>query len=210
VADKREAKRSLREKILRKRGALDAGSRAAISRSIVARVVELETYRRSEVVMAYASFGSEPRTDDFLRHILDEGKTLVLPRVDRAKGLLDLYEVKDPARELRPGAWGIHEPQPDLCRRANPDDLDFVLFPGVAFDPQGGRLGYAGGYYDRLLACNDAESPVLVAGAFEAQMVEQVPLEAHDVRVGTIVTEKRYYYSASQENMRSRLTPRKG
>lgn len=193
LSDKQTAKRSLREKILRKRGSLDAGYRLHLSRAIVARIVELEAYRRSGTVLAYASFGSEPRTDDFLRHTLDSGKTLVLPKTNREEGRLDLYEVRDPARDLRPGTWGIHEPRPDLCRRAVPEDIGFVLVPGVAFDPEGGRLGYGGGFYDRLLAALQAERPALVAAAFEVQMVKEVPLEEHDARVSAIITERRQY-----------------
>jgi 5-formyltetrahydrofolate cyclo-ligase len=195
----------LREEVLGRRGALDAPSRVRLSRSIVAGIVGLEAYRRSEVVLAYAGFGSEMRTDGFLRHVLDGGKTLVLPRVNREKGTLDLYEVGDPRRDLRPGAWGIREPLPEPGRRVSPDDLAFVLVPGVAFDPTGGRLGYGGGYYDKLLAGRDPARTVLVAGAFEVQMVEEVPLEAHDARVDAIFTERRCC-PATGTRARSRVT----
>ena len=68
----------------------------------------------------------------------------------------------------------------------------FVLVPGVAFDPGGGRLGYGGGYYDRLLGAVAAGTP-LVAGAFEAQMVDVVPMAPGDRRVDRVITEARMY-----------------
>jgi 5-formyltetrahydrofolate cyclo-ligase len=70
------------------------------------------------------------------------------------------------------------------------ETIDWVLIPGVAFDMAGRRLGYGGGYYDRLLPTlrNDAAR---IAGAFEVQLVEYVPAAPHDVSVQEIVTEGR-------------------
>ena len=65
-----------------------------------------------------------------------------------------------------------------------------MLVPGVAFDLAGRRLGYGGGYYDRLLPLLSPDA-ARVAGAFELQIVDRVPAAPHDVAVGTIVTESR-------------------
>jgi 5-formyltetrahydrofolate cyclo-ligase len=70
-----------------------------------------------------------------------------------------------------------------------------VIVPGVAFDPRGGRLGYGGGYYDRLLADCWKSCPLLVAGAFEIQVVEEVPVEEHDALINLIITERKHYAS---------------
>ncbi len=164
-----------------------------MSRTIVQDIVETSVYRRSDRIMAYASFGSELRTDEFVRHVLDQGKTLLLPRVDRQKGSLDIYRVRDPVRDLRGGTWGIREPRPDRCARVGPHAIDFVLVPGVAFDTRGTRLGYGGGFYDKLLADGLSPGAWLVAGAFETQMVEKVPLDEHDVPMDVVVTENGHY-----------------
>lgn len=143
--------------------------------------------------MAYAGFGSELQTGEFLRSVLEQGKTLVLPRVNRHERRLDLYEIQDLECDLKPGTWGILEPDLRACPEVAPDAIDFVLVPGIAFDPEGGRLGYGGGYYDKLLGEGFPTLPPLVAGAFEVQMVEAIPLQEHDVRVGRIVTEEGHY-----------------
>ena len=65
-----------------------------------------------------------------------------------------------------------------------------MLVPGVAFDLGGRRLGYGGGYYDRLLPLLPPRA-ARVAGAFEIQLVERVPAAPHDVAVDAIVTESR-------------------
>ena len=187
--ERQEVKAHLRKTVLGRRDALDAGARAALSRTILREISGLDVYRRGGVVLAYAGFGSEMQTDAFLRHSLNEGKTLLLPRVNRQERLLEVYEVGDLAQDLEAGTWGIREPRPDRCAPAAPRVVDFVLVPGLAFDPHGGRLGYGAGFYDKLLSGGVSPQAWLVAGAFEAQMVEEVPLNEDDVPVDVVVTE---------------------
>lgn len=189
------AKSALRKTILARRDAMDAGARDDLSLSIFEEILHLDCYRRSGVVLAYVGFGSELQTDAFVRRVLDDGKVLLLPRVNRDERRLELYEVKDPAKDLKAGTWGIREPNPERCLRAEADSIDFALVPGAAFDPRGARLGYGGGFYDKLLAGCSEPRPSLVAAAFEFQVVDEVPLEEHDVRVDLIVTEGGTYAS---------------
>lgn len=184
------AKAALREAVLRRREALPEEERVSLGGRIIPRILDLRSYRLSNVVLAYASFGPELRTDGFLRRVLDDGKTLLLPRVERDG--LALYEVRDLALDLSPGTWGIREPITDRCPVVDPGIADFALIPGVAFDREGGRLGYGGGFYDRLLAGLTADPP-LVSGAFEVQMVDEVPVGPHDAPVHAVVTEEGIY-----------------
>ncbi len=193
MADLQETKPSLRRRILGRRDAMDPCIRTALSRAIVRDIIETSVYRRSDTVMAYASFGSELQTDEFMRHVLHQGKVLLLPRVNCQKGLVDVYRVRDPVRDLRVGTWGIREPRPDRCVRVDPHAIDFVLVPGLAFDARGGRLGYGGGFYDKLLAHGLSPCAWLVAGAFKSQMVEKVPVDGHDVPMDVVVTENGHY-----------------
>jgi len=90
---------------------------------------------------------------------------------------------------LVPGVWGIREPRPECCEPAPPDSIDFVLVPGLGFDASGGRLGYGGGFYDRLLV-HVPEATPRVAAAFSMQLVEAVPMGERDKYVNAVVTEK--------------------
>jgi 5-formyltetrahydrofolate cyclo-ligase len=191
--DLQEVKAHLRKTVLGRRDAMDAGTRAASSRAIVQGIIGLAAYKEARTILAYAAFGSELQTDAFLRHTLNEGKALLLPRVNRQKRLLEVYEVRDLTQDLEAGTWGIREPRPDRCVPAAPRVVDFVLVPGLAFDAHGGRLGHGAGYYDRLLSGGVSPHAWLVAGAFEAQMVEAVPMNEHDVPVDMVVTEKGRY-----------------
>ena len=183
-----EAKATLREAVLRRREALSGEERLSLGGRIVANVLDLPSYERAGVVLAYASIGAELGTDEFLRRVLEDGKILLLPRVER--GGLKLYEVRDLVRDLASGTWGIREPLPDRCPAANLGTADFALVPGLAFDRRGWRLGYGGGFYDRLLSGGLADRTPLVAGAFEVQIVDEVPLDQHDVPVDVVVTEE--------------------
>jgi len=188
-----EAKAALRREILARRDALDPAVRARLSAAATARVVALGAFRRARVALAYASFGSELDTRGLLRHVLDGGRVLVLPRIQRAERRLALHEVRDLDADLRPGVWGIPEPAPDRCRPVAPHEIDFVLVPGLVFDPDGGRIGHGAGYYDRLLGAWPEPVPPLVAAAFELQVVPAVPMLPTDRRIDLVATELRTY-----------------
>lgn len=83
--------------------------------------------------------------------------------------------------------WGIREPRPNRPP-AVLGTIDFVLMPGVAFTPRCERLGYSGGFYDRLIA-RFAQRPPLVAAAFSVQMRDKIPLSERDRSIDLVVTE---------------------
>ena len=185
------AKAALRRDILRQRDALDESVCTAASAHITEIILGLEGYRSARCVLAYASIGHEVDTGALLLHMLGN-KKLVLPKVDSATRMLQLYFVNDLERDLQPGVWGIREPRPDRCVPAPLADIDLVLAPGVAFTPRGGRLGYGAGYYDRLLA-RFSPRPAVIAAAYDMQVVADVPLGPTDLPVDMVVTEKALY-----------------
>ena len=190
LEDRRKA--DLRREVLRRRDALSPAERADKSRIIFTRVVQAWEYQQADTVLAFADFRSEVQTGALLRATLDEGKRLVLPRVNRQRHELDLYQVTDPARQLLPGAWDIPEPDPACCPPVPLEEIRCVIAPGVAFDPWGGRMGYGGGFYDRLLnALSPAQARVCLGLAFELQVVYEVPRGLFDAHVGAVATELR-------------------
>jgi 5-formyltetrahydrofolate cyclo-ligase len=101
--------------------------------------------------------------------------------------------------EVEPAPFGLLEPKEalrqDQARAVPPADVDFFVVPGVAFDRHGGRLGHGRGYYDRLLA--HARPDATLAGlCFEVQLVDEVPMSGHDVRLDYVVTELGVYDAA--------------
>ena len=183
----KQAKAELRTAIIARRDAANVASRIRHSQTITQKLCALPEYRAAGVVAAYASFGSELDTSAFLARILADGKLLLLPRINRAQRALELRQVKDPGADLVAGVWGIREPA-ERCRIVSPAKVEFMLVPGVAFTAGGARLGYGGGFYDRLLTSLDQRA-VRIAAAFDLQMVEHIPEGPHDQRVGKVVTE---------------------
>jgi 5-formyltetrahydrofolate cyclo-ligase len=185
----RDAKRDLRERITATRDALAPAVHEKASAAIAARLAALESFRAARSVLLTLAFRSEWGTRPLIDATLAAGKTLALPRVNPVTRMLDLFVVRDVDGDTTPGYRGIPEPQSQLPRIA-PDAIDWVLVPGVAFDVDGNRLGYGGGYYDRLLALLPPRTP-RVAGAFELQVVPEVPSAHHDLVIDALATESR-------------------
>jgi 5-formyltetrahydrofolate cyclo-ligase len=183
-------KQSIRKNLLAKRDLMSLDLRAAYSAMITERLLQLPEYRQADAVLGYMNFGAEFASEIWVQRVLADGKKLALPRVNRHTGQLDLYWVGDLENQLAPGLWGIREPVVERCERLTTlNEVEFALLPGVAFTRNGARLGYGGGFYDKLLA-GMTRKPVLVAAAFALQIVEQIPQEATDVKVEWIVTEQ--------------------
>lgn len=127
---------------------------------------------------------------------LREGKRVCFPRVDWKRRRLVPALVNsirqdleaDPARPK----LGLRQPRAD-CPAIPAKRLDLILVPGVAFDRRGGRLGRGGGFYDRFLSSVPRPGPILLAAAFGPQIVDRVPMEAHDQAVDIIVTPGRVF-----------------
>lgn len=183
-------KKDIRKNTLALREQLPPDICAAYSAAITERLLLLPEYRQATTVLGYMNFGSEFASSSWVTRVLADGKRLVLPKVNRDTGQLDLYRVHDIESQLAAGLWGIAEPVPERCERLiDLNEVEFALLPGVAFARNGARLGYGGGYYDKLLALMKPH-PVRVAAAFALQVVQDVPQEATDVRVEWLVTEQ--------------------
>jgi 5-formyltetrahydrofolate cyclo-ligase len=185
-------KRELRKQVLSRRDALGAAQRGSLSETITARLLARPSYAAARCVMAYMSIGSEFETAAFVSDLRAQGKMLVLPRAPRGGRALELYAVHDLERDLAPGVWGIPEPRPDICRAVPPEEIEFVLVPGVAFTARCERLGYGSGFYDQLIG-RFSRRPPLVAAAFALQIVPELPLSKTDQRVDTVITEDAVY-----------------
>lgn len=164
-----------------------------ISADIVAKFTALPSYKSAKTVMWYVDAGSEVRTRAALPAALADGKRVVVPWCVTESNTLELFLLEDMA-ELVEGAYKILEPREELrqlpSKIVKPHELDLVMVPGTAFDKRGGRMGQGKGYYDRLLAGARADAP-LVAVAFDCQIFDEIPVDAHDVFMDLVLTETR-------------------
>ncbi len=164
-----------------------------VSRVIVDKFMELPEYAAAKTVMFYVDVRDEVRTRHALPDALKGNKRIVIPYC--VDGELELFHLES-MDELDVGMYKILEPRADLrevaAKRLQPEDLDLVMVPGVAFDRNGGRTGHGKGYYDKLLEHARADAP-LVALAFECQMFPEIPCGSHDIYMDKVVTEKAVY-----------------
>ena len=185
-------KQGIRQSIIAARQKMAVELRSEFSAAITQRILDLPAYKRAKIVLGYMSFGAEFSTSVWLQQALQDGKQVLLPKVNSSSKQLELYRVGDLRHEVAPGAWEIPEPLPERCVRLDAlEQVDFILLPGVAFARDGARLGYGGGFYDKLLArINQGEGrPSLAAAAFSMQLLQEIPQEATDRKVEWLLTE---------------------
>lgn len=182
-----DEKARLREEVLARRDR--EPDRRTRSERIVSAVLALEEYRAARLVSWFVGVRSEVETLPAIERELLLGRAVALPFVEQ--GTLRLARVES-VEEIGPAPFALLEPvtwvRGDESRRVSADAVDVFVVPGVAFDGAGGRLGHGKGYYDGLLAGARSDA-LFVAAAFDCQVVDVVPMTAHDVRMHRLVTE---------------------
>lgn len=182
-----DSKQALRKLAISKRKAIRAEDRRKYEESIRNSLFALQEFRLADKVLFYASFREEVNTEIMIVEALDMGKTVALPKVNRNENRLTKHVVSG-LEELSPGHMGI--PEPPGGREIKVEDIHMLVIPGLAFDTTGARIGFGGGYYDRLLHRIKGKR-VIAALAFEAQIFDKIPDEPHDIPVDYIITEQR-------------------
>jgi len=165
------------------------------SSAVVDKFFALPSYVAAQTVMVYVDAGSEVKTRHRLAEAIAHGKKIVVPWCIVETCELELFHLED-VSELVEGAYKILEPKAELrelpTKRVDARELDLVMVPGTAFDRRGGRMGQGKGYYDRLLS-NVRPGVPLVALAYECQLFEEIPVDAHDVFMHHVLTEQNHY-----------------
>ena len=178
-------KSELRETLRRARASVQDQLRKSLA--ACRRVEAVPGWKDARNLLVYVNHRSETGTESLFQW---DQKRLIVPRC-LPDGGLELLEIRSRS-ELKPGAYGILEPNPAVRqnpeRHVRPEEIDFAVLPGVGFDLCGHRLGQGGGYYDRLLPRFRPKIPT-VGLAFDCQVVPEIPVEPHDLEVKYIATE---------------------
>ena len=191
----RERKAELRRQVRSEIRRLSEDDRVAFSTLVCARLQSERCWRQAGSVLLYMSLLDEVDVAVLSRAAISGGKRVVLPRYDRQHQRYLACQVEDLNCDLEAGEFGILEPRP-RCPVIPPNRLDFAVIPGVAFTLDGRRLGRGKGFYDRLLT---AFGGIKCGVAFDEQIVAEIPLESHDIRVDWIVTPTRSVRSGERE-----------
>jgi 5-formyltetrahydrofolate cyclo-ligase len=193
---------SLNPKAAMRRQAYDARNaqldKERISELAVAALVQLPEYKAANTVLWYLDCRSELRTRHALPKILSGDKQIGVPYCtvdDFGANKLGIWRLES-MDELIVGKWKILEPPRERWgetgKEIEPEQLDLVVVPGVAFSRDGGRMGNGQGYYDRLLERTRPDCP-LIGLCYESQLFDDLIVSPHDVFMDKVVTERAVY-----------------
>jgi 5-formyltetrahydrofolate cyclo-ligase len=200
VGKHREVKQQLRKIMEAKRQQLKLEQQQSASEVICRWAQDFITPQkhlstRYPTLLAFMPIRSEVDITPLIRWCWEAGYHVAVPKVDKALQSMEAYEISS-FEELEPGAWGIPEPRPTASRVTTLAEIDVIIIPGLAYDRQGGRLGYGSGFYDRFLssyAVMGLPQPFKLGVCFDIQLQDELPMEQHDLRVDILITEEKVY-----------------
>jgi 5-formyltetrahydrofolate cyclo-ligase len=183
-AELKRAKRRIRREVLARRDTLPLPAREAAAEAAAERFLALPEVAGAATVLAFWSFGSELPTSPLLARLEHRGVSVALPRI--VEGELEARSWL-PGDPMTTASFGAREPS--AGRPIPPETIDVVATPAVAFDRQGRRVGYGGGFYDRFLPRTRPDA--LRAGlGYHLQLVDtSLPAGHFDRRVDAVVTD---------------------
>ena len=181
-------KKTLRKIMIEKRDMLSE-EKEIFDNKIKNKLLNIELYKKSKNIFVYIGFGSEINTKEIINCFFYDNKNVYVPKTNIETKEMNAVKINS-FENLVENRYGILEPNNDEII-LNKDNIDLIILPGVAFDYNGGRVGYGGGYYDRYLESINKDISK-VALIYDFQLLDKVPCEDHDIRADYIITEKRF------------------
>lgn len=174
-------KKTLRSMIRQQKRAMTADQIECASRRLGQMLRESEAYQKATTIYGYLPYNQEVRTTPMLEQALADGKRIAVPKV-YGEEMRFIY--MEDLSAVNQGYAGIPEPVADGPVADDPQAL--VLMPGLAFDREGHRIGYGGGFYDKFLEAEPDHPTVALCYGF--QMLEHLETEAHDKMVDLVLS----------------------
>jgi 5-formyltetrahydrofolate cyclo-ligase len=173
-------KKELRAMIREKKRAMTPEEINSRSEKLMALFLQSKAYKNANTIYGYLPYNQEVRTVPMLEQALKDGKRVAVPKCygDEMKFLF-----MDDLSKVEKGYAGIPEPIAD--EPVADDETALVLMPGMAFDPQGHRIGYGGGFYDKFLA-QEPNHPTL-ALCYDFQVLDYLETEEFDIPVDCVL-----------------------
>lgn len=179
-----EQKKQLRDSLKEKRAAISLPDRKIYSGKIANSLLNMQEIQEAKVIFSYISYATEVATHEILQKLLDAGKKIVVPKIISSKEMVSQHF--ENWEDLESGTLGILTPKNG---EITDEAIDIAITPGLGFTEQGHRIGFGAGYYDRWFATHKVKQKIAIA--FEAQLVESLPIEETDIPVDKIITEQR-------------------
>ena len=176
-------KAQIRSKILKRLKTQKEEDRNRKSKLIKDKLLRNKVFKQAKIVMFYIAFGGEVNTKEMIREAQGTGKLICVPIFRKDKEIMQPAIFKDQAK-LKKGPYGVLEPVIETL--VEPEDLDLIVVPGLAFDKGGNRLGRGKGCYDRFLNTLSENTPS-IGLAFDFQILPFIPTTSHDVSVKKVI-----------------------
>ena len=185
--DIRIHKKELRDKYRQMRRDMSDKIKSECDNKIFTRLIDIESYKNSTLVLTYVSTDIEVDTIKFIEYALKDNKTVAVPRCINGTRDMDFYIIKS-IDDLESGSFSVLEPIPKKFKKLNKFDNAFCIVPALVYDSYGYRLGYGKGYYDRFLSSHTNMFRVgigycccmvtkLIHGHFDVPVTSKLPLK---------------------------------
>ncbi len=182
----RQHYRSMRDK-------MTAEYKHSLDIEIASRFLCTREYMNSKNLITYVAKKQEIGTQGIISAAFANGKQVAVPKCE-PQGVMNFYLIASMG-DLKEGSFGIMEPDTSKCKLLENFTDSICLVPALTFDPQGQRLGYGGGYYDRFLSTYKGISVGLCYASF---VKWDLPCESHDIPVGLLVTDRYARHTADK------------
>ncbi len=194
-------KKNIRDIILKKRKELSNAEAVICSKNILNNLISNEYFNQCKSILVYVSIPGEVQTTEIINFSYNEHKQIVVPIVQKKNKMLllsilsnehitdlNLNKSVNKIKMWERSNFGVLEPHQDTIKPINISEIDLIIVPGLGFDKTGMRVGFGGGYYDRLLAKRHKHTK-LIAVAFNFQIFKSLPYNKYDQKVDLIITE---------------------
>ena len=174
-------KAALRKHLLEKRDSTSFDLMGIHSEKIVSKLMNTKVISEAESIGCYYSIGSEVQTVELISRLLDEKKSVSLPRISSNSMS---FRIIDDLSKLDKGEFDIPEPKDNAPIQGK---HDVILVPCVGLDSEGNRIGYGQGFCDKYLEGNNT---IKIALSYSKQIVKSIPITDEDIKMDWIITEK--------------------
>lgn len=176
----------MRAELLAKRRALTKQFIFTQSDNMAEKLYNWPYYKRAKTIMLFLSMPDEPSMRNIIEHAWQQGKTVCVPHMREQFGVMDAAVIHN-MHDLVQGRFNLLVPNPDHLKLIDPELIDIIVVPAVAYDHAGNRLGMGAGYYDRFIP--QAAKAVLIGAIWSSQIVAGIPANQYDKKVQYLLTE---------------------
>lgn len=186
----KKQKTELRKKMLAQRDQLTPSQIKEYSSRIADSCRQIISEKKPKNMLVYLNYLSEVETRSIIKHMYSQGISVHVPRVNFKTKQLEIVPITAQTKMIL-SKYGIEEPAPE-CSQIDSKIIDFIIVPGTAFSKNLERMGYGGGYYDKLF---ERIGPAVFKAAvcFEIQIADYIPTEPTDIPMDIVITEKQIY-----------------